>query len=229
MVIWLRLFLQEPDGALIKSSQKGNGMFKMPFRRQPHKQQEKIRLPNLKAKDVYLRFPMIDDYKEWAAVRTESRPFLEPWEPLWPEDAHTLTRYKNHLERYIEGRKNGQFFVFFVFLNDNNNLIGGISLGNIRRGVVQSGEIGYWCGEKYSGHGFMHESLELMVDFAFQQLKLHRLQAATIPTNIRSISLLEKCGFVREGLMRSYVKIHGEWQDHYLYSLLETERTTKSI
>ena len=75
----------------------------------------------------------------------------------------------------------------------------------------------------------MHESLELMIDFSFQQLKLHRLQAASVPTNTRSIALLEKCGFVREGLMRAYVKIHGEWQDHYLYSLLETERPIKSI
>ncbi|AQT44450.1 GNAT domain [Bartonella apihabitans] len=204
-------------------------MFKMPFRRQPHRQQEKIHLPNLKAEHIYLRFPMLDDYQEWATLRTESRAFLEPWEPLWPADAHTLIRYKSHLDRYIEGRKNGQFFVFFVFLNETNHLIGGISLGNIRRGVVQSGEIGYWCGEKYSGHGFMHESLELMIDFSFQQLKLHRLQAASVPTNTRSIALLEKCGFVREGLMRAYVKIHGEWQDHYLYSLLETERPIKSI
>lgn len=204
-------------------------MFKMPFRRQPLKRQEKIRLPNLKSKHIYLRFPMLDDYEEWAKLRTESRTFLEPWEPLWPSDAHTLERYKFHLERYIEGRKNGQFFVFFVFSNENNRLIGGISLGNIRRGVVQTGEIGYWCGEKYSGHGFMHESLELMIDFAFQQLKLHRLLAASIPTNKRSIALLEKCGFVREGLMRSYVKIHGQWQDHYLYSLLENERPIKPI
>lgn len=204
-------------------------MLKMPFWRQPQKLPEKNRLPNLKSQHIYLRFPMLDDYNEWARLRTESRDFLEPWEPLWPNDAHTLKRYKEHLARYIEGRKNGLFFVFFVFSNETNNLIGGISLGNIKRNVVQSGEIGYWCGKKYSGHGFMHESLELMIAFAFQQLKLHRLVAAAIPTNIRSIALLEKCGFAREGLMRACVKIHGDWQDHYLYSLLKTERPLESF
>lgn len=204
-------------------------MFKMPFRMPRRRLLKRGLMPQLCAENVYLRFPLLDDYEAWAKLRIESRTFLEPWEPLWSADACTLLRYKGHLERYFRGRKNGDFYVFFIFSTKTNNLIGGISLGNIRRGVVQSGEIGYWCGEKHSGKGLMHEGLELMIDFAFQQLKLHRLEAASIPTNIRSIRLLEKCGFTREGLLRAYVKIRGEWQDHYLYSLLETERPLKSI
>ncbi|MHC5306654.1 GNAT family N-acetyltransferase [Bartonella sp. LJL80] len=198
-------------------------MFRMPFRRQPQEPRKNYVVPSLQTERVYLRFPLLDDYIEWAKLRTQSRAFLEPWEPLWPSDAHTLDRYKAHLERYMEGRRTGQYYVFFTFDSKTDDLIGGISLGNIRRGVVQSGQIGYWCGEKFAGQGFMRDSLELMVDFAFQQLKLHRLEAASIPTNMRSIRLLEKCGFSKEGLLKAYVKIHGEWQDHVLYALLETE------
>lgn len=200
-------------------------MFKMPFRKQ---RRNKVQSIILRSERVYIRFPVLDDYYAWAKLRTESRTFLEPWEPHWPIDACTLQRYRDHLVRYSNGRKNGSFYVFFIFSSETDDLIGGISLGNIRRGVVQSGEIGYWCGEQYSGHGFMHASLELLVDFAFQQLMLHRLEAASIPTNMRSIRLLEKCGFIREGLLRAYVRIQGEWKDHCLYSLLETERPMKS-
>ncbi|WP_297322563.1 GNAT family protein [uncultured Bartonella sp.] len=203
-------------------------MFKMPFRRQPQKLQEKFRFTNLKSHHIYLRFPVLGDYNEWAKLRIESRAFLEPWEPLWPDDAHTLDRYKEHLARFIDGRNDGVLFVFFVFSNKTDNLIGGICLTNIKRNVLQSGEIGYWCGEKYSGRGFMLESLDLVIDFSFHELNLHRLETSAIPTNRRSIALLENCGFTKEGLMRSCVKIHGHWQDHYLYSLLRTERRLKS-
>ncbi|EJF90529.1 GNAT family N-acetyltransferase [Bartonella tamiae] len=206
--------------------QKGNGLFKKSLRRQKPES-----LPShfiLQANKIYLRPPHIDDYKAWSQLRVESRSFLEPWEPLWPCNAHSYQRYKVYLNNYLDGRKKDQFYIFFIFDKIFGNLIGGISIGNIRRSVIQSGDIGYWCGEKFSGKGFMLESLHCLITFAFQQLKLHRIQAASIPTNLRSMRLLEKAGFSQEGLLKDYVKINGEWRDHILYAMLESEQPAKA-
>lgn len=195
----------------------------MLFKTKSSRQFKKDQFPTLQSSKIQLRFPEKVDYAHWSKLRLESRLFLEPWEPLWPDNAHTYDTFKNHLIRFQKNRHDKSDFVFFIFENETNELIGGISLGNIRRGVVQNAQIGYWCGEKFSGRGFMRESLKLMIEFAFKYLKLHRLEAVVLPINIRSICLLERCGFMKEGQLRSCVKINGEWQDHVLYALLATD------
>jgi ribosomal-protein-alanine N-acetyltransferase len=112
---------------------------------------------------------------------------------------------------------------FFIFENRSGRLTGGITLGNIRHGVAQSGHIGYWIGERFAGQGLMVDAVKLVISFAFDSLRLHRLEAACIPGNARSIRVLEKAGFQREGLLKSYLKINGVWQDHYLYALIAGE------
>ena len=85
------------------------------------------------------------------------------------------------------------------------------------------GAPGYWIGERYAGKGLMLEGLQLLVGHAFQTLRLHRVEAACIPDNRRSIRVLEKAGFQREGLLRSYLRINGVWQDHLLFGLLHED------
>ena len=92
------------------------------------------------------------------------------------------------------------------------------TLGNIRRGVTQSGQVGYWIGERHGGKGLMREAVKLVCEYGFSYNGLHRLEAACIPGNTRSVRLLEASGFEREGLLRSYLKINGTWQDHFLYA-----------
>ena len=70
----------------------------------------------------------------------------------------------------------------------------------------------------------MAEALDLLAGYAFDTLRLHRIEAACIPDNARSIRVLEKAGFQREGLLRSYLRINGVWQDHYLYALIADDR-----
>jgi ribosomal-protein-alanine N-acetyltransferase len=102
-------------------------------------------------------------------------------------------------------------------------LVGGITLANIRRGVAQAGSIGYWVGESYARTGIMSAALRAMIPFSFGTLRLHRLEAACIPTNAASIGLLEKSGFQREGYARQYLCINGMWQDHLLYARTKDE------
>ena len=83
-------------------------------------------------------------------------------------------------------------------------------------------------GERFAGHGLMDEALKLVVNHSFWTLRLHRLEAACIPSNNRSVHVLEKAGFQREGLLHSYLKINGIWQDHYLYVLVADKRAGKT-
>lgn len=167
---------------------------------------------------VGLRHPEFCDYGEWSNLRAESAEFLQPWEPRWPRDDLSRLSFRSRLRRYAGEINNGTGFPFFLARLSDNALLGGITLGHIRRGVSQSGQIGYWIGEKYAGQGYMREGLELLCEFAFSRHGLHRLEAACIPSNERSVRLLEKAGFEREGHLRSYLKINGSWQDHTLYS-----------
>lgn len=170
-----------------------------------------------------LRLPMRGDYQEWANLRAESRQFLEPWEPRWATDELERAAWRQRLGRYREDYAQGIAVPFFLLETAGGRLVGGITLGNIRHGVSQSGQIGYWIGEPFAGKGLMQEGLRLLIGYAFDTLRLHRIEAACIPDNARSIRVLEKAGFQREGLLRSYLRINGVWQDHYLYALIATD------
>jgi ribosomal-protein-alanine N-acetyltransferase len=179
--------------------------------------------PALEGRRVRLRLPVRADYDEWARVRGESRRFLEPWEPVWAPDELDRSAWRIRMSRYNKDYRTGLAISFFVFDADTDALLGGITLGNIRRGVTQSGHVGYWIGERYAGQGLMLDALVALSSYAFETLKLHRIEAACIPGNERSVRVLEKAGFQREGLLRSYLKINGVWQDHYLFALIEDD------
>ncbi|WP_157014992.1 GNAT family N-acetyltransferase [Mesorhizobium xinjiangense] len=179
--------------------------------------------PSLAGERVTLRFPRSGDFAEWAELRRQSRNFLEKWEPRWAPDELDLPAWRARLRRYRQEYNNGTGASFFIYRNDNGALAGGISIGNIRRGVAQSAQIGYWMGERHAGNGLMLEALRLLVPYCFSDLKLHRIEAACIPDNKRSVRVLEKAGFTREGLLHSYLRISGTWRDHYLYALIEDE------
>ena len=190
-------------------------MFSLPFFRRD--------TPALKAERVTLRMPVARDYRAWAVLRGESRAFLEPWEPTWMADELDRSAWRFRLRRYQEDFARGTAQAFFIFETATGELLGGVTLGNIRHGVARSGHIGYWIGEKHAGKGYMLEALRLLADHAFGTMRLHRIEAACIPTNRRSVRVLEKAGFTREGLLRSYLKIDGNWQDHYLYALIDDD------
>ncbi len=180
--------------------------------------------PVLKGERVTLRTPVSRDYREWAMLRGESRSFLEPWEPRWAADELGRAAWRHRLSRYRKDFSQGVAVSFFICDTPSEKLVGGITLGNIRRGVAQSGHIGYWLGERYIGKGLMVDALDLLSRYAFDTIMLHRVEAACIPGNTRSIRVLEKAGFTREGLLRSYLKINGTWQDHHLYGLVSGDR-----
>jgi [ribosomal protein S5]-alanine N-acetyltransferase len=180
-------------------------------------------LPAIEGERVILRQPQMSDHPEWATLRQKSREFLEPWEPIWPADDLTRAAFRRRLKRYAEDQRCDLAYSFFIFRKIDGLLVGGITLSNVRRGVAQAGSIGYWMGEPYARQGLMSMALRALIPFGFATLRLHRLEAACITTNVASIRLLEKSGFQREGYARQYLCINGMWQDHLLYARIKDD------
>jgi ribosomal-protein-alanine N-acetyltransferase len=156
-------------------------------------------------------------------LRERSRQFLTPWEPVWPADDLTRGAFRRRLRRQADEIARDESFPFLIFEEGPNSLLGGITIGGIRRGVAQSATLGYWMGAPHAGKGHMTRAVAVAVAFGFSTLRLHRIEAACIPANVASAALLERNGFQREGFARSYLCINGEWRDHYLFGLLESD------
>jgi ribosomal-protein-alanine N-acetyltransferase len=110
-----------------------------------------------------------------------------------------------------------------VFRAEDDVLMGGCTLSNVRRGVTQCCALGYWIGERFSRQGYMFEAVRALVPFIFSTLGLHRIEAACLPSNQASQNLLMKVGFRQEGVALRYLQINGEWRDHVLFALLADE------
>jgi ribosomal-protein-alanine N-acetyltransferase len=172
---------------------------------------------------VFLRPPRLRDWKGWAGLRDESRGFLTPWEPTWPEDALTRAAYLRRLRRGIMEWRHDESYGFLVFESATRALIGGITLSNVRRGVCQAASLGYWIGQRYARRGLMSEAARLALGFGFRDLGLHRIEAACLPSNVPSQRLLTRVGFTQEGFARAYLKIDGAWRDHLLFGIIEAD------
>ena len=173
--------------------------------------------PLLRGEGLYLRPATPGDFSSWTRLRATSRAFLEPWEPTWPDDDLTQAAFRRRLRRQDEA------YAFLIFDQTSDGLLGGITLGGVRRGVSQSGTLGYWMGAPHAGKRRMTRAVATTVEFAFSKLRLHRVEAACIPDNAPSIALLERNGFQREGYAREYLKIDGAWRDHVLFALVESD------
>lgn len=172
---------------------------------------------------VLLRAPRMDDWSSWAAVRRESRDFLTPWEPTWAHDSLTQQSFRRRLRVQQRERLAGTSSSFLIFERASDEVIGGITVADIRRGVAQACTIGYWIGRRHARMGYMSEGVAAVLDHIFESLRLHRVEAACLPDNVASRRLLAKLGFREEGLARAYLKIDGRWQDHRLFAMLESE------
>lgn len=172
---------------------------------------------------LFLRPAHTDDFEQWASLRMASRAFLEPWEPVWPADDLTLRAFRARIIRANQEITEDMSYPFLIFERRNGALLGGINLANIRRRAAQSGTLGYWMGQRFASSGYMSESVLGLCRFAFQQLRLERVEAACLPDNIASIRVLEKTGFRQEGMAREYLAIAGKRRDHLLFACLERE------
>jgi ribosomal-protein-alanine N-acetyltransferase len=177
----------------------------------------------LEGRRTVLRAPAPSDWRSWAELRSQSRAFLTPWEPIWGADALTETMYQRRVRRQQAEWRADEAYHFHVFEQRFGRIVGGIGLTNVHRGVAMTGSLGYWAGEPYARKGYTSDAVRTVLRFAFGQLGLHRVEAACVPDNDPSRCLLEKVGFLREGYARAYLKIAGQWRDHLTFAILDTD------
>ncbi len=178
----------------------------------------------VRGEGVYLRPPEMREFEAWASLRERSRAFLTPWEPTWPGDDLTRASFRRRLRRHAQEIESDEAYPFLIFRDSDEAILGGLTLGQIKRGVAQAATLGYWMGAPYAGRGLMSRAVRAAAGFAFATLRLHRIEAACLPHNEPSVRLLEHTGFKQEGLARAYLRINGIWQDHLLYALLESDQ-----
>ena len=177
---------------------------------------------------LLLRSPTKRDFHEWARLRYESRAFLKSWDPTWARDHLTRQSFARRVAWAEKAMNDDSAYPMFLFRKTDNSLLGAITLDNVRRGPSQVGTIGYWMGYPYIRRGHMAEAVGLVLDYAFNELRLHRVEAACLVHNDPSSRLLLKLGFTEEGLARQYLCIDGRWQDHRTFGILRSDRPTRN-
>jgi ribosomal-protein-alanine N-acetyltransferase len=175
-----------------------------------------------------LRLPEQSDHGQWAELRQNSIEYLTPWEPVWADDHFSKRAFSNRVYWARKTFDTGRGASMFLIRKTDGNLLGAITLDNIRLGPAQTGTLGYWTGQRYARQGYMSEAIRGLVHYAFTDLDLSRIEAACLPTNTPSRGVLEKSGFKYEGVAQAYLQINGRWCNHVLYSNLRLDRRGKT-
>jgi ribosomal-protein-alanine N-acetyltransferase len=162
----------------------------------------------------------VDDATEFAAAVVANRAHTEPWEPIHAEAHYTRAGQIETLRRDVEAWDLGTGYAFAVLDRKHGDaIIGRIALGNVVRGAWRNATLGYWVSAASGGRGHATAAAGLICEFAFRHAGLHRVQPAVIPRNVRSIRVVEKSGFRREGRALKYLNIAGSWEDHDIFAM----------
>ena len=174
--------------------------------------------------EISLRPLRFRDHGRWNAVRAENRAWLSPWEATIPliypegegdERGLALPSYFEMVRNLNSEARNGRSFSFAIW--KGSNLIGQISLGGVIYGALRGGHIGYWIDRNYANKGYTSAAVVQLTDFAFNTLKLHRIEINLRPENAASRRVAEKAGYVFESNRPKYLHIDGNWRDHICF------------
>lgn len=161
------------------------------------------------------------DAAEWSRLRLANEDWLRRWEPSnglpW-RDRHTPAAYRAMRRAGARRARLGTSLPFA--LRVEGRLAGQVTLDNVVLGALRSGYLGYWIDRSVAGRGMASLAVALVCDHAFGAVGLHRVEADIRPENLPSQRLVERLAFRREGLLRRYLDIDGDWRDHVSYALL---------
>jgi ribosomal-protein-alanine N-acetyltransferase len=176
--------------------------------------------PILKGKEVSLRRPQADDYRELAALYRASHGHFRGLVQQSFDQAS--------FDRLLAEEENPATEYFLIIRRSDDAIVGTIGLSQIFRRKFQNAYLGYMLGAGYTGNGYMTQAVQLILRFAFRDLKLHRVEANVQPENLPSIAVLKRCGFKTEGYSEKYLKISGQWRDHERWAIVrENWRPTR--
>jgi ribosomal-protein-alanine N-acetyltransferase len=174
---------------------------------------------------VLLRPLAPNDFRSWSEVRRRNDEWLTVWEPSrhahQPDPTVDKTAFASRCLQRDRDRAAGTAYQFGLFVDQH--VAGEVNLNNVIRGAMQSGTIGYWIDQQHAGNGYVAEGVVLLVQFAFEQLHLHRVEICIVPRNLRSRRVVEKLGIREEGVAQRYLEINGTWEDHVRYGFTVEE------
>lgn len=171
----------------------------------------------LKSGEIILRPLRYRDRNAWLSIRRKNRTWLTPWEatsPLTEEQKAPPTYFEMVRYQRAEGRA-GRLYSFAIW--HKNELIGQITLGGISYGAFRGAHIGYWIDESHGNKGITTRAVIEVTRFAFESLRLHRIEIALRPENGASKRVAEKAGYLFEGLRPRFLHIDGDWRDHIVF------------
>lgn len=176
---------------------------------------------SIQGEKCYVRTFQEKDAQSLTGLVSRNKYFWSTYEPLQRPEYYTIDAQYKKIQESLYLMSSKREYTFGIYELGTNNLIGHIALYAIKRLPYSSAFVGYAMDEIYVGKGIVTEAVELVVQFAFEQIGLHRVEAYVSTENIASIRVLEKSGFQQEGLLRKLLYINGQWVDHYMYARLE--------
>lgn len=183
----------------------------------------------LYGKRLMLRPLAPGDWPAWTEVRLRNEQWLTQWEPMRPANLLDPTRdrdaFMSRCSARDRDRQMGVAYGFGVFVDDQ--FAGEINLNNVARGALQSATVGYWIDQARAGHRYIAEGVVAVCRFAFEQLRLHRLEICIVPRNRNSRRVMEVLAFREEGVALRYLEINGTWEDHVRYAITAEEWTDR--
>lgn len=161
---------------------------------------------------VYIRSPQVDDCDEFIRLNRASLHFYRGLvSPISTEE---------QFADYIKRCEQSDFEAFLVCRKEDHTIVGAINLSQVFRGGFKSAYLDYRIGAQFAGRGYMTQAIELVLRHAFNEMKLHRVEANIQAGNRASIALVKRVGFIREGYSRRYLKVGGRWRDHERWAIL---------
>jgi ribosomal-protein-alanine N-acetyltransferase len=175
-----------------------------------------------KSKNIYLRPFRLSDADELLQLQKKNKSFFKKYSITRPATYYSLETQKDLIEKWEQYAKQAIEYHFGIYKINGRVLIGTISLFQVIRGPLQSAFIGYFLDQEHNGRGYTTEAAKLIVNYAFETLNLHRIEAGVMPHNIGSMRVLEKAGFHKEGIAKKNVKINGRWEDHQVLAIINS-------
>lgn len=177
----------------------------------------------LETERLYLKMLDESSAKDVTNYYKRNRGFFKKWESYKRDDFFSIEYHERLLSLERSEIGNGTRLKLWIYLKENDILIGFINFGNIIRSSFESSFLGFKLDKEQQKHGYMTEALKKALNYYFSVLKLHRVEVNIMPSNLPTQKLVKKLGFTEEGIARKYLKINGQWEDHIHFALLRED------
>jgi len=178
----------------------------------------------LKHNNIVLRPLGLRDRRAWLKIRDNNKNWFKEWEATLPGESNFSPASFYQVVKNLRDEARSLRALPFVITVDGS-LAGQVTVANINYGSTRSAYIGYWIGEEFAGRGYTPLAVAMAIDHCFKSLKLHRIEIAIRPENIKSLRVVEKLGLRSEGARPKFLHINGEWRDHLIFAINEDEIT----